>query len=64
MKRSVERIEGVRQFEFDLNIGRGAVLFEPGVAVSSPILWKAIKQGGFTPVRIEAGGEMYTGPKK
>lgn len=63
MKRSVERIEGVRQFEFDLNTGHGAVLFEPGRSVSSATLWKAVQQGGFTPVRVESGGEVYSGPK-
>ncbi|MCH7840593.1 MAG: heavy-metal-associated domain-containing protein [Planctomycetes bacterium] len=60
-QRSVERVEGVKSVVIDLNTGRGAVTFEPGQAVSPAKIWKAIEDSGFTPVRIEIGGEVYRG---
>ena len=63
VQRSVERVEGVQKVVLDLNTGRGTVTFEPGKTVSSAVLWQAIKDSGFTPVRVEMKGELYERPK-
>ena len=60
-QRSVERVEGVKNVVIDLNTGKGAVTFDPGQAVSPAKIWQAIEDSGFTPVRIEIGGEVYRG---
>ncbi|NOX59962.1 MAG: heavy-metal-associated domain-containing protein [Planctomycetes bacterium] len=59
MQRSVERVEGVRKIDFDLNTGRGILTFEPGKTVAPAALWQAIKESGFTPTRVETKGEVY-----
>ena len=64
VQRSVERVDGVKKVQVDLNTGRGAVTFEPGTAVAPAALWQAIKDSGFTPVRIEMKGEIYEEPKR
>ena len=63
MQRSVERVAGVKKVVLDLNTGRGAVTFEPGKTVASAVLWQAVKDSGFTPVRVEMKGDVYEGPK-
>jgi copper chaperone CopZ len=62
VQRSVERIDGVSKLFVDLNTGRGEVTFEPGKSVEPAVLWQAIVDSGFTPVRIETKGEVYEGP--
>ena len=62
MRRSVERVDGIRKLEFDLNSGRGTVFFNSGKKVSHEALWKAIEKSGFTPVEIESRGRSYKGP--
>ena len=62
MQRSVERVDGVKKVEIDLNTGRGTVTFERGKTVAPAVLWQAIKESGFTPVRVEMKGEVYEGP--
>ena len=64
MQRSVERVDGVKQVEIDLNTGRGRVTFEPGKSVAPALIWQAIKESGFTPVRVETKGEVYEGPQQ
>ncbi len=64
MQRSVERVNGVKKVEIDLNTGRGMVTFEPGNTVAPAVLWKAIKESGFTPVRVEMKGKVYEGPQQ
>lgn len=64
MQRSVERVNGVRSVEIDLNTGRGEVIFRSGQSVTSEALWQAIKESGFTPVRVEMKGEIYEGPEQ
>ena len=64
VQRSVERVDGVKKVEIDLNTGRGAVLFQPGKTVAPAVLWQAVKESGFTPVRVETKGEIYEGPKQ
>lgn len=64
MQRSVERVDGVKAVEIDLNTGRGTVSFEMGKSVTSEALWQAIKESGFTPVRVEMKGEIYEGPEQ
>jgi copper chaperone CopZ len=59
VQRSVERIDGVKKVTLDLNTGRGTVSFEPGRTVAPSVLWQAIKESGFTPVRVETKGEVY-----
>lgn len=61
MQRSVERVDGVKKVQVDLNTGRGAVTFEPDKSVAPDVLWRAIKDSGFTPVRVEMKGEVYEG---
>lgn len=63
VQRSVERVDGVKKVSLDLNTGRGTVTFEPGKTVASAALWQAIKDSGFTPVRVEMKGKVYEGPK-
>lgn len=63
MQRSVERVNGVNKVTLDLNTGRGAVSFEPGKTVAPELLWQAIKDSGFTPVRVETKGNVYEGPE-
>lgn len=62
MKRSVERVQGVQKVSFDLNTGRGALAMKQGVTVEPEKLWSAIKSSGFTPIKIESQGQVYTGP--
>ncbi len=62
MQRSVGRVDGVRKVELDLNTGRAAVKFEAGKAAQTADLWQAVKESGFTPVRIEIGDMVYQGP--
>lgn len=64
MQRSVERVDGVKKVNLDLNTGRGVVTFEPGKTVAPAVLWQAIKDSGFTPVRVETKGEVYDGPEQ
>ncbi len=64
MQRSVERVNGVKKVEIDLNTGRGMVTFEPGKTVAPAVLWQAIKESGFTPVRVEMKGKVYEGPQQ
>ena len=63
MQRSVERVDGVKKVVLDLNTGRGTVTVEPGKTVASAALWQAIKESGFTPVRVETKGAVYEGPE-
>ena len=63
LQRSVERVKGVVSFQFDLDKGRAAVRFEKASPVELSLLWQAVIDGGFTPARIESGGDVYTGPK-
>lgn len=62
MQRSVERVDGVRNVELDLNSGRATVMFEKDRTASPADLWEAVKDSGFTPARIEIGGSVYKGP--
>ena len=63
VQRSVERVDGVKTVEIDLNTGRGTVTFESGKSVAPAALWQAIKDSGFTPVRVDAKGKAYEGPE-
>ena len=62
MRRSVERLDSVKQLGFDLNTGKGIVEFAPDKKPSNQELWKAIEDSGFTPLQIEIAGEVYKGP--
>ena len=61
MQRSVERVEGVEKVEVDLNTGRATVTFAAGKTVAAADLWQAVKDSGFTPVRIDMGDRVYEG---
>ena len=61
MQRSVERVEGVKTVVVDLNTGRASVTFEAGKTAKAEALWKAVKDGGFTPIRVEIGDTVYEG---
>ncbi len=63
LQRSVERVKGVVSFQFDLGSGRAAVRFEEASPVELSLLWQAVIDSGFTPERIESGGEIYAGTK-
>ncbi len=62
MQRSVERVDGVKKVELNLNTGQASVTFEAGKAVKAAHLWQAVKESGFTPVRVEIGDSVYKGP--
>jgi len=59
--RSVERIDGVKEVDFDLNTGRGSVRYKPGRKPNPTELWEAVKRSGFTPERVDIGGVIYEG---
>ena len=61
MRRSVERIDGIKKLEFDLNTGRGTVVFDAGKQISPEALWKAIEKSGFTPVEVTSRGKTFKG---
>lgn len=63
IKRSVERVNGVKNVAFDLETGRATVTFEPDTSVAPVHLWRAVKESGFTPVRVETSGGAYEGPQ-
>ena len=46
----------------DLNTGRVSVVFQAGKTVESAALWKAVKDSGFTPAKVEIGDAVYKGP--
>ncbi len=53
MKRSVERVKGVKSVSVDLTTGRANVVFEAGANPRPEKLWDAVVRSGFTPDRIE-----------
>lgn len=61
MRRSVERVDGVDYMSMDVSTGRGEVWVREGATVSPKTLWQAVKQGGFTPRKIEMEGIIYAG---
>ena len=61
VKRSVERVDGVDNVEFDLNTGQGVMSLEPGKTIVPAELWQAVKSSGFTPVKVEIDGRVYQG---
>lgn len=64
IKRSVERVAGVKNVAFNLETARATVAFDPDTSVSPADLWQAVKESGFTPVRVETGGVAYEGPQE
>ncbi|MEE8169220.1 MAG: heavy-metal-associated domain-containing protein [Phycisphaerae bacterium] len=62
MKRSVERVDGVRQVSMDLQSGRANVQFQPDKMPDPADLWDAVRAGGFTPVRVQMPAGIYEGP--
>lgn len=63
IKRSVERVEHVQAVSFKLKTGIASVAFKPSGKPDLALLWRAIKESGFTPVKIESNGEVYQGPE-
>ena len=61
IKRSVERLKQVKSVSFALKTGIASVEFEPGKKPTLEGLWTSILESGFTPVKIEANGEVYKG---
>lgn len=61
MRRSVERVKGVTATSFDLTTGTLSVTFESPEGVEPQTLWKAVREGGFTPVEVKTGGRSFTG---
>jgi len=59
--RSVERLDGVKKAELDLNTGRGTVTLDKEHKLTGKMIWDAIVKSGFTPVRVELDGQVYTG---
>lgn len=47
---------------FDLNSGRTFINYKPNETADNAALWKAIKDAGFTPTRIETKDGAYDGP--
>ncbi|MCH7814471.1 MAG: hypothetical protein IID40_10680 [Planctomycetes bacterium] len=47
----------------NLKMGLVTVMFEADQSASAQQLWKAVKDGGFTPVRVETAGQVYEGPQ-
>ncbi|MCH7526272.1 MAG: heavy-metal-associated domain-containing protein [Planctomycetes bacterium] len=64
MKRSVERVDGVKEMQFDMSTGQASVSFQPGKTPAPADLWRATKESGFTPVKIESAGTVYEGPNR
>ena len=48
---------------FKLKTGIAGVVFKPSGKPDFALLWRAIKESGFTPVKIESNGEVYKGPE-
>ncbi len=48
---------------FKLETGIASVMFKPSGKPDFALLWRAIKESGFTPVKIESNGEVYKGPE-
>ena len=48
---------------FKLETGIASVMFKPGGKPELALLWRAIKESGFTPLKIESNGKVYKGPK-
>lgn len=61
MERSVERVDGVSKVSFDVSSGRASVVFESGKTAAAADLWEAVKAGGFTPVWVKIGDQVYDG---
>ena len=47
---------------FKLKTGVASVMYGSAGQPDFALLWRAIKESGFTPVKIEANGEVYKGP--
>ncbi len=48
---------------FKLKTGIASVAFKPSGKPDFALLWRAIKESGFTPVKIESNDEVYKGPE-
>ena len=60
MQRSVERVDGVKKVEIDLNTGRVAVELKPGSAVTAEHLADTVRRAGYTAKRVMLDGRTYT----
>lgn len=47
----------------NLKTGLVTVMFEADKSASARQLWKAVQDGGFTPVRVDIDGQVYEGPQ-
>lgn len=63
MKRSVERVNGVKKASVNLDTGIMSVVFQRDQTVQAAALWEAVKASGFTPVKVEMKDVVYEGPK-
>lgn len=57
--RWVQRVDGVAKVKTNLNTGKANVWFEEDQPPKLSKLWKAVKDVGFRPTRIESGGKTY-----
>lgn len=62
MKRSVERVKGVKTIVFDLQKGQAKLWYDADASVEPASVWKAVKKAGFTPVEFVSAGKTYRGP--
>lgn len=62
MKRSVERVPGIKTIVFDLQKGQAKLWYRSGASVEPASVWKSVKKAGFTPVEFVSAGKTYRGP--
>ena len=60
--RWVQRVEGVRTVETDLNSGQARVWFEPKRTPAPQALWQAVEDVGYEPTLIKTAKGEYKGP--
>lgn len=64
VKRSAERVKGVEKVAIDLSTGVGRVTFMARQKPKAEALWRAVEESGFTPTKLELGGQVYRGPEQ
>ena len=57
--RWVQRVDGVDKVKTDLNTGKASVWFKENQSPKLSKLWKAVKDMGYQPTKIESHGKTY-----
>ncbi len=61
--RWVQRVDGVAKVKTNLNTGKANVWFKENQSPKLSNLWKAVKDVGFRPTKIESRGKSYSPAK-